>query len=133
MHTRNYLFNDNQPHQYTRLGVATCLLTISSVMKWLVSLVYKVLALLGTFKDSGLSGHLDVVGSSTVKIRIGNNRNVLSVLFDDNDDVVLPPCGGGLPDLLDWQLIRVSKHDYLLEITWSVQRPRHVRWSVSRR
>lgn len=104
-----------------------------TVMNWLISYLYKLLALLGMFRDVGLFGKLDVVGSGTVSIKIGNNRNVFGVVFEDDDCVVLPPCGGGLPDLLDWQLVRVSKHDYTLEISWDVQCPRRVLWGVSRR
>ena len=102
-------------------------------MNWLVSYLYKLLHFLGVFTHSTLAGELDVIGAGGVTIDIGNSRRVISVTFEEDESIVLPPCGGGLPDELDWQLVKVSKHEYMLEITWNVQRPRRVLWIVSRR
>jgi len=102
-------------------------------MNWLVSCLYRILRFLGVLGHDMFFGELDVVGSGEVVIDIGRNRSVLSVTFEDDENCVLPPCGGGLPDELDWMIVRVTKHTYALKIVWDVQRPRKILWAVCRR
>jgi hypothetical protein len=99
-------------------------------MDALIRLVFKLLRALGVF-PSVKRGDFDVVGIGSVSIPLGGYRHVQVIGFDDDDCYALPPCGGGLPDTLDWEVVKRGHKCYTLEVSWSVNRPRRFVWVVS--
>lgn len=76
-------------------------------------------------------GSFDVSGNSSVVIPIGCMGRTVSVRFEDEEDcIMLPPCGGPTVDDLSWT-VKKDEHGHSLEIRWDVTRQRHVEWSAS--
>lgn len=101
-------------------------------MNWLYSVILRVLHALG-LHEGVLFGEVDVVGCGSLTINTGRNRRLISIELDSNDCVVLPPCGGGVPDLVQGEMIRSRHGKNTLLVKWDVQRPRHIVWAVARR
>lgn len=100
-------------------------------MDWLLQVLFRVLRYLKLYERVKF-GHIDVVGSGGVTVELGGYRQVLDVRFDDEDCHILPPpCGGGLPDVFEWEVHKKHHHHYHLDIAWSVQRPRRIVWIAS--
>ncbi len=76
-------------------------------------------------------GHVDVVGSGSVAIKLGGHRNVIRLHFVEDDCYTIPPCGGGVGDTLEWEVDETACGDYVLDVKWSVNRPRRFVWVVS--
>lgn len=96
-------------------------------MGWLVRLLFWFFCLFKRLK----TGDFDVVGAGSVSIELGGYRNVVDVDFVEDDVYCLPPCGGGVGDKLEWELVRRGRRDYVLNVKWSVNRPRRFVWVVS--
>ncbi len=96
-------------------------------MDWIIRLL---LALVRAFKRVK-TGEFDVVGSGSVSIALADFRNVVDVYFVEDYVYTLPPCGGGVGDTLEWELVKRGKRDYTLDVTWSVNRPRRFVWIAS--
>lgn len=100
------------------------------VMNWLLKVFVRILQYFRLYQKVKF-GHLDIVGSGNVSIDLDIYKNVLDVRFDDDNEdchIMPPPCGGGLPDMFEWE---VKKNH--LNISWSVQRPRRLMWVASTR
>lgn len=101
-------------------------------MSWLIRSIYSLLCYLGFCEPDYLAGELDVVGVGTADIVLGDYRIVLGCNFVDDSTHVLPPCGGGLPDVLEWEVIkRGRKKGAVLRVKWDVQRARKIVWSAT--
>lgn len=100
-------------------------------MDWLLHVLLRVLRYLRLYERVKF-GHIDIVGSGGVAVDLGDYRHVLEVRFDDAECHILPPpCGGGLPDVFEWEVRKKHHHDYQLDVAWSVQRPRRIVWIAS--
>ena len=75
------------------------------------------------------------------KALLTNPELYITVQFDPNQPAP-PPCAGGLPDEVDWELFFKHVHDpglvgkkpkeeLKLKILWRVQSSRMVTWSIS--
>lgn len=104
-------------------------------MSWLVRAVYSVLCYLGLCDEDVIEGQMDVIGAGSADIELGPYWHILSIGFIDDSTHVLPPCGGGLPDTLEWEVIKRNKSKkhqrYVLRVKWDVQRPRKLAWAVT--
>lgn len=103
-------------------------------MSWLIRCVYNVLCYLGLCDHDFIVGEMDVVGVGTADVELGDYRVVLACNFVDDSTHVLPPCGGGMPDVLDWKVVkkgRGRKKGAVLRLTWDVQRARKIVWTAT--
>ncbi len=96
-------------------------------MDWIIRFLISFLRVFKRVK----AGDFDVVGSGSVSIVLGDYRRVLDVHFVDDGSYPLPPCGGGVGDTLEWEVVKQGKRDYTLDVKWSVNRPRRFVWLVS--
>jgi hypothetical protein len=105
---------------------------VNAAMQWLLNILFRVLRYLKLYEKVKF-GHIDVVGSGGLSVDLDDYRHVLEVKFDDVEHISPPHCGGGLPDVFEWQVHKKpgSKHKYELNVAWSVQRPRRIVWIVS--
>ncbi len=76
-------------------------------------------------------GHVDVVGSGFISIKLGGYQNVRWIRFVDDGCYTIPPCGGGVGDTLEWELNETASGGHVLDVKWSVNRPRRFAWLAS--
>lgn len=94
-------------------------------MSWLVGWLIRALRLLGLGSEPRVH-ELDVVGADCLTIELGDHTRVVEAYFVEDGCHALPPCGGGLPDQLSWEVIRGRHGHRRLKLCWDVNRPRQV-------